>query len=89
MIEYWTNFAKYGNPSPFLDTDIPHWKPYGQEKRYMEIKLAPEMRGEIHPDRMLLWQKVLWDKMEDEVDRAVFLKQLLKNLPRGIFSARK
>ena len=32
MIEYWTNFAKYGNPSPFLDTDIPHWKPYGQEK---------------------------------------------------------
>jgi len=89
MIEYWTNFAKYGNPSPFLDTDIPHWKPYGQEKRYMEIKVAPEMKGEILPDRMLLWQKVLWDKMEDEVDRAMFLKQLLKNLPRGIFSARK
>ena len=32
MTSYWTNFAKYGNPSPFMYDDLPQWKPYSDKK---------------------------------------------------------
>jgi len=78
MIEYWTNFAKYGNPSPFTDTDLPQWKPYSNEKNYLEIKPVPEMKSDIHPERMFFWQKMLWDKREDAVDRLMLYNKLTK-----------
>ena len=31
IVKYWTNFAKYGNPSMSSD-DLPEWLPYSQEK---------------------------------------------------------
>ena len=32
MLTYWTNFAKYGHPSPFMDDTLPTWKPYSESK---------------------------------------------------------
>jgi hypothetical protein len=34
MVKYWTNFAKYQNPTPNLDgiNQEPVWLPYGKEK---------------------------------------------------------
>ena len=32
MIEYWTNFAKYGNPSPFDKGALPNWKQVTEQK---------------------------------------------------------
>ena len=32
MISYWTNFAKYGNPSPFESDNLTQWIQYSTEK---------------------------------------------------------
>jgi hypothetical protein len=32
MATYWSNFAKYGNPSPFITDDLPLWLPYSDKK---------------------------------------------------------
>jgi carboxylesterase type B len=32
MSSYWSNFAKYGNPSPFITDDLPLWLPYSDKK---------------------------------------------------------
>ena len=34
MVKYWTNFAKYGNPSPVLSDDLAQWLTYSSEKVY-------------------------------------------------------
>jgi hypothetical protein len=32
MATYWTNFAKFGNPSPFITEGLPLWLPYSEKK---------------------------------------------------------
>ena len=32
MIKYWTNFAKYGNPSPNNSEDLTEWLTYSSDK---------------------------------------------------------
>lgn len=39
MVEYWTNFAKFGHPSPFLDGEIEHWKPYSTTQVHTSLKV--------------------------------------------------
>ena len=35
MIRYWTNFAKYGNPSPFESDNLTQWIPYSTAKVHL------------------------------------------------------
>jgi len=78
MIDYWTNFAKYGNPSPFDSDDLVKWEQYTDKKAYLEIKPSPEMKYNIAPERMTFWQRILWDKKEDTIDRHVLYAKLTK-----------
>ena len=32
MVRYWTNFAKYGNPSPVMSDEMTQWLTYSSEK---------------------------------------------------------
>ena len=32
LVKYWTNFAKYRNPSPVLGDALPEWYPYSDKK---------------------------------------------------------
>ena len=32
MVKYWTNFAKYGNPSPVMSDEMTQWLTYSSEK---------------------------------------------------------
>jgi len=67
MVQYWTNFAKYGKPTiTDDDADLPAWSPYLHDKNYLELKPEPEMKKNIHPERMLFWQKLMWQDMEHE-----------------------
>ena len=61
IIAAWTNFAKYGDPTP-PDSDLPSWlpitKPYNQP--YWNITGSqPEMGNSIYiQDRMALWEEI-------------------------------
>lgn len=68
ILTYWTNFAKYNHPSPFMDDSLPAWKPYSESKRYMELKPEPEMKENPHHLRMMFWQNMLWNNRESEID---------------------
>ncbi|XP_061177723.1 uncharacterized protein LOC133186505 [Saccostrea echinata] len=53
MMEYWTNFAKYGNPK-VNSTGI--WKPYTVNKRdYIRLDLNITMSSSLYKDRVHFW----------------------------------
>jgi carboxylesterase type B len=65
MVECWTNFAKYGNPTPFKNDDHPTWQPVThQKKNYMDLKPFPELKQDIVSERMAMWQSVVWSGRE-------------------------
>lgn len=76
MTSYWTNFAKYGNPSPFVSEDLPLWLPYADKRHYMELKPEPEMRNNVEPERMMFWQRLFWDPRESELERLSLYQRL-------------
>jgi para-nitrobenzyl esterase len=48
MAEYWTNFAKTGNPN---GKGVPHWPPYTDGRRLMHLNSAPKVTVDDHRDR--------------------------------------
>jgi len=70
MVKYWTNFAKYGTPSPAEeegDNVLPEWRPFDVNQETMMLGLEPRM--DKYPDyqRMMLWQRLLWNYREEQV----------------------
>ena len=61
IIAAWTNFAKYGDPTP-PDSDLPSWLPITQtyNHHYWNITGSqPEMGNSIYiQDRMALWEEI-------------------------------
>ena len=57
VIKMWTNFIKFGDPTPFNDTILQNiqWTPVRSEQEYLEIgkNLVPGKYP--NRDRMLLW----------------------------------
>jgi len=68
MVKYWTNFAKYGHPSPLMSDNITQWLPYSAEKNYMVLNLEPEMKQQVEKERMEFWQRVHWQPKEEEIN---------------------
>ena len=46
MFKYWTNFAKYGNPSPVMSDDLAQWLTYSSEK--VILILASSVFNQLH-----------------------------------------
>ena len=68
MIRYWTNFAKYGEPSPVGRSEAPTWYPVTPTSRhYMELKAEPESRQDLLSDRMYFWEKMVWQSKQSQV----------------------
>jgi carboxylesterase type B len=63
MSLYWTNFAKYRDPSPVLKDNLTQWNCYSTEQRYMDIGLKAEMKSGIEQERMTFWQKIYWNEV--------------------------
>jgi len=68
LVKYWTNFAKYGHPSPLMSDNLTQWLPYSAQKNYMELNLQPEMKQQVEKERMEFWQRVHWQPKEDEIE---------------------
>merc|ERR1712106_154674 len=71
MVKYWTNFAKYGHPTPSAQ-DLPFWNSVTEtEHNYMELKAVPEMGQDLHGERMMFWERMLWAAKEETIDRKI------------------
>merc|ERR1719400_992324 len=71
MVKYWTNFAKYGNPSPVMSDDLTQWLTYSSEKRYLNLNLKPEMKKEVELERMEFWRRVHWNLREEDMQEEI------------------
>jgi len=65
LVEYWTNFAKFSNPSP-PSSSLPAWSPvpHTGNTNILELKLQPEIVRELDKDKELFWQRLVWDHRE-------------------------
>merc|ERR1712106_243941 len=71
MVKYWTNFAKFGHPTPSSE-DLPFWASVSQDaNNYMELKAAPEMKQDLEAERMHFWEKMLWTPKQEAIERRV------------------
>uniref|UniRef100_A0A336K8D2 Carboxylic ester hydrolase n=1 Tax=Culicoides sonorensis TaxID=179676 RepID=A0A336K8D2_CULSO len=60
MVQMWTNFAKYGDPTPVGKTKINIvWQPIKSEKEllYLDIKQNMEMKTNLNADRVEFWDE--------------------------------
>jgi hypothetical protein len=61
IIMMWTNFAKFGDPTPFENPKLPTWKRYQlRGQHYMEIGPNSELKKASHSNSMYFWQKLYW-----------------------------
>ena len=65
MVTSWTNFAKFGNPSPYM-TSKPAW-PMNEVMFFeQESGLKKDETQEMHlKKRMMFWDKIYWIEMEE------------------------
>ncbi|KAG5677769.1 hypothetical protein PVAND_007500 [Polypedilum vanderplanki] len=65
MCKLWTNFAKYGNPTPSHNNPLPsNWdplKPTDKDLNYMILSENPRMEVNLHSERIELW-KTIYEK---------------------------
>ena len=61
-----TNFVKYANPTPVPTSGIPLWKT-AQDSRaacvYLDIGQEIREKHRMFPERMELWNKIMFQKM--------------------------
>ena len=68
MIRSWTNFAKFENPSPYLNSQ-PEWPK--EEMVFFEPKSGLKSNETQLKDllaRLMLWDKLYWEPLEDNVE---------------------
>lgn len=59
MTKMWTNFAKYGNPTPEVDGLITaEWPRVQEEQFYMDIDNELMAKKEPHAERMKMWKEL-------------------------------
>ena len=69
FIKMWSDFVKFGDPTPFQDANIPQWRPYDDKtQRYMDIGPEPELKSRPSLSHMYFWQKIYFDA-EDKAFR--------------------
>ena len=78
MVMMWTNFAKYGDPTPFENPKLPTWTRYKiRGQAYMQISPLSEVKRASHSNAMYFWQKLYWF----DLDRAFQNNQAVQPQP--------
>jgi carboxylesterase type B len=79
MVTLWTNFAKFGEPTPFHSDETVYWKPVGnRENNYMDLKPEPELKQNVAAERMRFWERLIWATREKNIDRKILFKKVQK-----------
>jgi len=80
MVNYWTNFAKFGHPTP-SSHGIPLWHSVTQtESNYMVLKDSPEMGQDLLLERMAFWERMMWTAKEEKIDRKLMMTKATRFL---------
>lgn len=62
FVKLWTNFAKYGNPTPAVDALITtNWPRVRNDMEYLDIGDNLAARTHLYGDRMALWNRLMAD----------------------------
>ena len=78
MVMMWTNFAKYGDPTPFENPKLPTWTRYKiRGQAYMQISPLSQVKRASHSNAMYFWQKLYWF----DLDRAFQNNQAVQPQP--------
>jgi len=81
MVKYWTNFAKYGHPSPSTQDDLPFWDSVTPtKKRYLELRSSPVMGENLLAERMEFWERMLWAGREEMIERKMIFNKATQYL---------
>ncbi|KAJ8944694.1 hypothetical protein NQ314_009401 [Rhamnusium bicolor] len=60
VCKLWTNFAKYGNPTPFKEPLLNiTWEPTDKSLRYLAIGDTLRMESDPDKDTMNFWDEIL------------------------------
>ena len=83
LTSYWANFAERSSPSRY---PLPEWQSYSSEfKNYLDVSGAPDggprQKENLHPERMLLWDRMVWAPREREARARIHQTALLWSLP--------
>ena len=82
-----TNFVKYANPTPVATAEIPVWKE-AQESRvacvYLDIGLELREKHRMFPERMELWNRIVFQKMLEKYAVSEEEDQLLVEIDSAI-----
>ena len=82
-----TNFVKYANPTPVATAEIPVWKE-AQDSRaacvYLDIGLELREKHRMFPERMELWNRIVFQKMLEKYAVSEEEDQLLVEIDSAI-----
>ncbi|KAL6055279.1 hypothetical protein STEG23_007299 [Scotinomys teguina] len=62
MMEYWANFARYGNPN---SKGLPYWPMSDQNEQYLQLDIQPAVGRALKARRLHFWTKTLPQKIQD------------------------
>ncbi|XP_028635094.1 acylcarnitine hydrolase-like [Grammomys surdaster] len=82
MMNYWANFARYGNPN---SEGLPHWPMLDQDEQYLQLNTQPAVGRALKARRLQFWTKTLPQKIQElngaQGNRAVVFDQQYLDSP--------
>jgi len=65
VVNMWTNFAKYEDPTPYRNPNFPPWEPYDKVNRaYLAIGPKPTVKRKSHNEAMYFWERHYWQDID-------------------------
>ena len=65
IVNMWTNFAKFEDPTPYKNPNYPRWKPYDKVNRaYLAIGPKSKVKRKSRNAAMYFWDKHYWQDID-------------------------
>ena len=103
LVNMWTNFAKYEDPTPYRNPNFPPWEPYNKvDRAYLHVGPKPMVKRKSHNEAMYFWERHYWQDIDSTFtenygrnsieSRAAAASKLLRQpipVPAGVAQARE